>query len=134
MMDIFAAHLDTLQSIILSHQYHQDVNKKCPCGAETASYRCEEYFDPPMLCKSCIISAHIKTPLHHIGEWSGTHFNRTSLFALGASLCLGHSGSVGIVCRGLAAAPLLFIPMEFIKSASSIAVVNSHPNIPTLFS
>jgi hypothetical protein len=91
-MDIFAAHLDTLQSIILSHQYHQDVNKKCPCGAETASYRCEECFDPPMLCKSCIISAHIKTPLHHIGEWSGTHFNRTSLFALGASLCLGHSG------------------------------------------
>ena len=48
--------------------------------------------DPPMLRKSCIISAHVKAPLHHIGKWSGTHFNCTSLFALGASLCLGHSG------------------------------------------
>lgn len=92
MMDIFTAHLNTLQSIILSHQYHQDVNKKCPCGAETTSYRCEECFDAPMLCKSCIISAHIKTPLHHIGEWSGTHFNHISLFTLSALLCLGHSG------------------------------------------
>ena len=93
MMDTFSAHLETLQSIILSQQYHEDVGKACRCGATTAPYRCEECFDPPMLCQTCIVSAHVHAPFHHIGEWAGTHFNRTSLFALGATLCLGHHGN-----------------------------------------
>ena len=92
MMDTFSAHLDTLQSTILKQQYHEDVGKACRCGATTAPYRCEECFDPLMLCQACIVLAHVHVPFHHIGEWSGTHFNRTSLFALGATLRLGHRG------------------------------------------
>jgi hypothetical protein len=92
MMDIFSAHFGSLQSAILSHQYHEDVGKACRCGAETAPFRCEECFNPQMLCCSCIVSAHAQSPFHHISEWQDTHFNRTSLFKLGASICLGHLG------------------------------------------
>lgn len=37
----------------------------------------------------CIISTHIHHPFHHIREWCGMYFKCTSLFALGAVLCLG---------------------------------------------
>jgi CxC2 like cysteine cluster associated with KDZ transposases len=92
MMDHFFPHFDTLQAAILSIHYHKDVGGACSCGTATAPYQCEECFQPQMFCRSCIISTHIQHPFHHIGEWCGMYFKRTSLFALGAVLCLGHRG------------------------------------------
>ncbi|KAF8219327.1 hypothetical protein L208DRAFT_1341368, partial [Tricholoma matsutake] len=52
---------------------------------------CKECFQPRMLCQSCITSTHTQLLFHHIGEWSGMLFWCTSLFSLGATLCLGHN-------------------------------------------
>jgi hypothetical protein len=92
MMEHFAPHFDTLQAAILSTHYHKDVGGRCSCGSETAPYKCEECFLPRMLCYTCIVSTHVQHPFHHIGEWSGTHFKRTSLHTLGAAIYLGHCG------------------------------------------
>ncbi|KAF8233889.1 hypothetical protein L208DRAFT_1264885, partial [Tricholoma matsutake] len=92
MMEIFGPHLNTLQTKILSSQYHKDIGGKCPCGTNSAPYQCEECFQPRMLCQSCITSTHTQLLYHHIGEWSGAHFQCTSLFSLSAALCLGHNG------------------------------------------
>lgn len=92
MMELFAGHFDTLQGAILSTHYHEDVGTSCSCGREPAPYKCEECFHSRMLCKACILSTHIQHPFHHIGEWSGTHFKRTSLSSIGAVICVGHRG------------------------------------------
>lgn len=92
MMEHFAPHFDMLQDAILSIHDHVGVGPKCSCGVEPAPYKCEECFHPLMLCKTCIISTHTQHPFHHIGEWTGTHFQRISLSSIGAVLHLGHRG------------------------------------------
>src|SRR5712672_4148778 len=92
MMELFAPHLDMLQGAILSTHYYENVGGSCLCGHKPAPYKCEECFHPQMLCKGCIISMHIQHPFHHIGKWSSTHFQCTSLSSIGAVVYLRHHG------------------------------------------
>jgi CxC2 like cysteine cluster associated with KDZ transposases len=91
-MEHFAPHFDMLQNSILSTHYHDKIGSRCSCGSEPALYKCNECFHPRLLCRTCIISAHLQHPFHNICEWCGTHFERTSLSSLGVALCLGHDG------------------------------------------
>lgn len=92
MMELFAPHFVALQGAIFSTHYHNDIGGRCSCDSEPALFKCEECFQPRMLCKACIISTHVQQPFHHIGEWSGTHFKRISLSSIGAVIRLGHHG------------------------------------------
>jgi hypothetical protein len=39
-----------------------------------------------MMCATCIVRKHDDHPFHHIDEWNGLHFTRTSLMKLGLRL------------------------------------------------
>jgi hypothetical protein len=92
MMEHFAPHFDALQAGILSTHYHNKIGSSCSCGSEAAPYTCEDCFHPQVLCRTCIISTHVRHPYHHICEWSGSYFKRISLSSVGAALRLGHDG------------------------------------------
>lgn len=92
MMQIFSKHFPELQSAILSTEYHEQLGTNCRCGTGVGSFRCHECFHSDLLCKSCILATHIHLPFHHIQEWTRTHFKRTSLATLGATITLCHRG------------------------------------------
>lgn len=92
MMAIFSEHFEELQNAILSTEYHEDLGKQCQCGDDSAVFRCPECFHSRLLCQTCILASHIDIPFHHIQEWTGTYFKRTSLVNLGAVVPLCHSG------------------------------------------
>jgi hypothetical protein len=92
-MGIFSGHEDELQSAILSTQYHPDVTGKCPqCGKSPALFRCEECNNPPPLCQQCLLQSHRNLWFHHIQEWNGQFFGRTTLETFSAVITLGHHG------------------------------------------
>lgn len=90
MMGIFSEHFDAIQDAILEREYDAYVASKCLCGAENAHFRCEECFCTQPSCKQCLLDSHRRLPLHHVQEWSGTHFVRRSLSQLGFVIPLGH--------------------------------------------
>lgn len=92
MMKAFAAHFDELQSAILFTEHHERLGKNCRCGASPATFRCPECFQTHLLCKTCILAAHVHLPFHHVQEWTGAYFKRTSLATLGATIPLCHRG------------------------------------------
>ncbi|KZT56832.1 hypothetical protein CALCODRAFT_435178, partial [Calocera cornea HHB12733] len=55
--------------------------------------RCRECFQPPELCRSCQIEAHVHQPFHWVDVWSGDYFARDSLQNLGLILNIGHCGA-----------------------------------------
>lgn len=94
-MATFSKYFDTLQNSILLKSYHPNVGGMCPCGRNTALFRCagQEYcFQGCLRCQSCIVRDHKSLPFHRIEKWTGTYFTKTSLKLLGYILHLGHSG------------------------------------------
>lgn len=66
------------------------------CGMDIARvvlYRCRDCLGGAMLCGTCCVTTHQRTPFHHLERWTGSYFQRTSLAALGLSLYCGHSGN-----------------------------------------
>lgn len=90
MMQIFSKHFDSLQEAIFSTECHEHIEKTCSCGSGSATYRCDECFQCRPVCSQCILAAHQQLPFHHIQQWTGTHFARTSLLNLGYVISLGH--------------------------------------------
>ncbi|KAK6974865.1 CxC2 domain-containing protein [Favolaschia claudopus] len=70
-------------------------NSACEGSAE---FRCAngQCFGEAMYCQECIVATHARLPTHFIEHWSGTHFQRTTLKALGLRMQLNHR--VGVVC------------------------------------
>ncbi|KII90687.1 hypothetical protein PLICRDRAFT_61446, partial [Plicaturopsis crispa FD-325 SS-3] len=60
------------------------------CGGQGASARCLDCLDHGMICSSCMVSVHRRTPFHHIEKWNGSFFVRSSLKELGLRIQLGH--------------------------------------------
>lgn len=93
MMREFSPHFNQLQSAILATEFSDTTGMEC-CGEGRAKiYRCEDCFQPQVLCGLCVANAHSHLPFHHIQVWNGTFFSRTSLAAAGMSLSLGHEGN-----------------------------------------
>ncbi|KAJ7068434.1 hypothetical protein C8F01DRAFT_1246940 [Mycena amicta] len=67
----------------------------CPeCGTgQAVLYRCEECMDARLLCRECCSAAHGRQPLHHISEWNGFFFHRTTLKKMGLRIQFGHGGA-----------------------------------------
>ncbi|EJD33078.1 hypothetical protein AURDEDRAFT_77232 [Auricularia subglabra TFB-10046 SS5] len=63
----------------------------CECGLKKI-FRCTDCFGSPMLCAQCVISTHIRQPLHRVEKWTDTHFSKARLGDLGMKLHLGHEG------------------------------------------
>lgn len=57
-----------------------------------AYFRCLECFDHAPRCSHCIIQEHHQHPFHRIQRWTGTFFEKYSLFDLGQVVNLGHNG------------------------------------------
>lgn len=57
-------------------------------------FRCTRCINPPLLCKSCMLSTHAHTPLHLIDEWDRDLmiWHRRSLYNIGHVIYLGHDG------------------------------------------
>ncbi|KAK7056153.1 CxC2 domain-containing protein [Favolaschia claudopus] len=72
-------------------------------------YRCmnAECFGEAMYCKACILAVHARLPTHFIEYWTDSHFQRTTLKALGLRMQLSHPP--GVVCPYKSAAPNDFI-------------------------
>ena len=94
MMKAFTEEKDNIQAAILSNEYQEGIGDPCSCGSDRAVFRCEEdcFETVPLQCQMCIVNHHAWLPFHHIQEWTGKYFKRTSLHDLGARLHLGHSG------------------------------------------
>jgi hypothetical protein len=93
MMAIFEKMMPMLHASVLAREYDQKLGRPCTCGSTGATYRCHSCAHSPLRCKSCILNNHHLVPWHHIEEWVGTHFSRTSLYRLGYRYRLGHDGS-----------------------------------------
>ncbi|TFK61727.1 hypothetical protein BDN72DRAFT_777913 [Pluteus cervinus] len=92
-MGKFPPHLTDLQTAILSTGWDPQANSTCACSRGTALYRCRDCFQGPVQCQTCIVQSHLHHPFHHIEEWTGKHFNSSSLGMLGFKLHLGHGGT-----------------------------------------
>lgn len=78
--------LPEIQKRLLESHHHRSLGKRCKCGKE-AIFRCsDKCWKSPMMCAECIVSKHLHQPFHHIDQWDGLHFVRTSLHALGLKL------------------------------------------------
>lgn len=83
---------------------------KCTgCTTGSPDYRCRDCIYGAVYCQSCILTIHERSPLHAIEvslysitrkadtksyscqSWNGSHFERTSLQALGLRVQLGHA-------------------------------------------
>ncbi|KAF8056697.1 hypothetical protein FPV67DRAFT_1678069 [Lyophyllum atratum] len=62
----------------------------CPLHSELVVYHCCDCDIVELLCKSCILLRHQHNFLHHLEEWTGTYFKKTSLKSLGLRVQLGH--------------------------------------------
>ncbi|KZP27030.1 hypothetical protein FIBSPDRAFT_731485, partial [Athelia psychrophila] len=65
--------------------------------------RCEDCHGGMMMCVSCSVSTHECNPTHRVELWNGSHFEHTTLKALGLRIQLGHS--TGQSCINPIAAP-----------------------------
>lgn len=75
--------LPHIQTAILKTFHHPQLGDECKCG-NAARFRCsDKCWKSPMCCATCIVRRHDDHPFHHIDEWDGRHFRRTSLQKLG---------------------------------------------------
>lgn len=81
--------------IMREHESDSRLGGPCrSCGSlSSAVYRCEECFQPAMLCQRCIVSQHEHIPFHFIQRWNGQCFERKTLLETGLTICLGHHSS-----------------------------------------
>ncbi|KAF7291342.1 CxC2 domain-containing protein [Mycena indigotica] len=67
----------------------QDVCSKCK-KVDSAIYRCRTCHDVSLLCGLCCVETHRANPLHHIEQWTGVYFKKTSLRDLGLRIQFSH--------------------------------------------
>ncbi|KAG6836119.1 hypothetical protein H0H93_011191 [Arthromyces matolae] len=66
-------------------------NASCKCGSSaSAEYRCVDCLHGELLCKMCMVRAHMALPFHRIEEWNGTFFETRTLKSLGLRIQLNH--------------------------------------------
>ncbi|KAG1724932.1 uncharacterized protein EDB91DRAFT_1331171 [Suillus paluster] len=61
------------------------------CNRPSPEYRCEDCLGSELYCTTCILSAHVRHPLHRLQRWNGQYFEQTSLKTLGLHIQLGHT-------------------------------------------
>ncbi|KAG2028869.1 hypothetical protein BDR03DRAFT_882493 [Suillus americanus] len=61
------------------------------CNRPSPEYRCEDCLGSELYCTTCILSAHVRHPLHRLQRWNGQYFEQTSLKTLGLRIQLGHT-------------------------------------------
>ncbi|KAG1733186.1 uncharacterized protein EDB91DRAFT_1330100 [Suillus paluster] len=61
------------------------------CNRPSPEYRCEDCLGSELYCTTCILSAHVRHPLHRLQRWNGQYFEQTSLKTLGLCIQLGHT-------------------------------------------
>ena len=93
MMSIFEKELPALQNTILAKEHHPSLGRPCHCGLQNARYRCRSCTQCHLRCQTCIVEDHQLSAWHHLEEWVGTHFSRTSLYYVGYHHRLGHGGN-----------------------------------------
>lgn len=67
-------------------------SSKCSMCSNEMAFKCSDCVGSDYFCKGCCIKLHMRSPFHQIFRWTGSHFEPTSLYALGFMLCLGHDG------------------------------------------
>lgn len=93
MMKAFEKELPKLHNAVLAKEYHKDLGSACRCGSRNAKYRCRSCTQCHLRCQACIVEDHSLFAWHHLEEWIGTHFARTSLYHAGYRHRLGHGGN-----------------------------------------
>jgi len=85
---------DELSSLLLDHEALPAMPSCGTCGKQPQSkcYRCLDCFTRSIYCKRCCLKDHSKHPFHSIEEWTGTHFQATTLSKMGLVLPFGHGG------------------------------------------
>ncbi|TFK46713.1 hypothetical protein OE88DRAFT_1739320 [Heliocybe sulcata] len=73
--------------------------RACPdCQTNTPSFRCKDCSTPELVCKTCLLSHHVRLPFHCVELWDHTDlfFKTVTLKSLGLRFQLGHPP--GIAC------------------------------------
>ncbi|KAJ7724933.1 hypothetical protein DFH07DRAFT_971050 [Mycena maculata] len=96
MMRAFLKETPAIEEAIFRTRTHAQLHGKnpqiqCACG-QPASFRCPECGVTDMVCAECVIKMHPCHQMHHIEQWDGTAFVRTSLITWGHVVNLGHGG------------------------------------------
>ncbi|KAJ7753086.1 hypothetical protein DFH07DRAFT_744589 [Mycena maculata] len=95
-MRAFLKEIPAIEEAIFGTRTHAQLHGKnpqiqCACG-QPASFRCPECGVTDMVCTECVIKMHPCHQMHHIEQWDGTAFVRTSLITWGHVVNLGHGG------------------------------------------
>ncbi|KAG1779216.1 hypothetical protein EV702DRAFT_1216574 [Suillus placidus] len=61
------------------------------CNCPSPEYRCDDCLGSELYCSSCILSAHVRHPLHRLQKWNGQYFKQISLKTMGLRIQLGHT-------------------------------------------
>ncbi|KZP17622.1 hypothetical protein FIBSPDRAFT_957071 [Athelia psychrophila] len=90
---------------------------KCPaCGdAADPTVRCHDCYEGSLICVNCAVATHAVHPTHRVERWNTSHFEPTTLKALGLRIQLGHS--VGEHCIN----PIPTAGDDFSRLSSSFA-------------
>lgn len=62
------------------------------CQQADADWKCIECLGRPTTCAQCCREAHLRSPLHRVLKWTGTHFTSAWLAEIGVKIHLGHGG------------------------------------------
>lgn len=82
---------DAILQSIVNQEYDEEVGSPCGCKSKSPRlYRCRDCGRIDVVCKSCLLERHRFVPYHWAEEWSGRHFKRMSMSALGLQIHLGH--------------------------------------------
>ncbi|TDL13597.1 hypothetical protein BD410DRAFT_735152, partial [Rickenella mellea] len=62
------------------------------CKKNEPAFRCVDCLGTSMYCEGCLRERHKALPFHRIQRWTGTFFEKTSLYSIGLRVQLGHGG------------------------------------------
>ncbi|TDL22048.1 hypothetical protein BD410DRAFT_815199 [Rickenella mellea] len=62
------------------------------CKKNEPEFRCVDCLCSSMYCEGCLRERHKGLPLHRIQRWTGTFFEKTTLYSIGLRVQLGHGG------------------------------------------
>lgn len=66
---------------------------KCQCGSSKTLLRCIDCLGGGISCRICCLKNHKYLPFHRLQKWNGEFFAKTSLYAQGHVVYLGHGGN-----------------------------------------
>ncbi|KAJ3561045.1 hypothetical protein NP233_g10438 [Leucocoprinus birnbaumii] len=83
--------LQAIQDAIIKLEACQGIGEACT-GCRETCVDCPSRHDTKT-CRACIVVKHVNHPFHSLQKWCSGHFEKHSLYELGFSLNLGHSGT-----------------------------------------